>query len=163
MPIEGITVTDPLIDLFRTPCFWAAFASWLTAQCTKMLIGFRKTHRLDFSYVVSTGGMPSAHSATVAGLATSLGLREGFGSSLFVLALAFAILTMFDAATVRRATGVQARLLNEIIDEIFKAHRFSERKLKELLGHTRLEVFMGLLIGVLVALFVTSLPVLLFD
>ena len=82
----------------------------------------------------------------------------GLASPLFALALAFAMVTMFDAATVRRAAGHQARLLNEIVDELFKEHHLSERKLAELLGHTRIEVFMGLVIGVLAALLIAALP-----
>jgi len=121
-----------------------------------MLCGYYRTQRVDFSYLASTGGMPSAHAATVSGLATSVGLSVGFGIPLFVIALVFAAIAMFDASTVRRAAGLQARLLNEIIDEVFKEHRFSERKLVELLGHTRLEVFLGMIMGVLVALIVNS-------
>jgi acid phosphatase family membrane protein YuiD len=139
-------------DLFQTPCFWSPFCAWLAAQFTKMLNGYYRTRRLDFRYLVSTGGMPSAHSAMAAGLATAVGLERGFGSAVFVVALAFATVVMFDASTVRRAAGQQARLLNEIIDELFQEHHLSERKLAELLGHTRLEVFTGMLMGILVAL-----------
>jgi acid phosphatase family membrane protein YuiD len=143
-----------ILNLLQSPCFWAALSAWLAAQFTKMLCALWLTRRLDFRYLVSTGGMPSAHSAMVCGLATSVGLRAGFGSPMFVLSLAFAIVVMFDASTVRRAAGLQATLLNEIIDELFKEHHFSERKLAELLGHTRLEVFLGMVIGILVALLV---------
>lgn len=148
------------VDLFSNPVFWAAFWGWTIAQFTKMLCGFYKTHRLDFGYLVSTGGMPSAHSAFSTALATSIGITAGFGSILFILGLSFALLTMFDASTVRRATGLQARLLNEMIDELFKEHHFSERKLKELLGHTRLEVLLGALIGILSAMIVVSASIL---
>ncbi|MBT3194706.1 MAG: divergent PAP2 family protein [Verrucomicrobia bacterium] len=144
------------LDIFRNPCFWAAFWSWTAAQLTKMLCGFWRTRRLDFSYLVSTGGMPSAHSACTVGMATSVGLVAGFDSPVFIVALAFAIITMFDASTVRRAAGLQARLLNEMLDELFKAHHLSERKLKELLGHTRLEVLMGAIVGILTAIIVIS-------
>lgn len=146
------------LDLFKSVCFWAAFLGWMTAQFTKMLCGLYRTHRLDFNYLVSTGGMPSAHSAMVSGLMTSVGLKTGFDSPVFAIALAVAMITMFDASTVRRAAGLQARLLNQMIDELFKKHRFSEKKLAELLGHTRLEVFMGMIIGILVALIVVSIP-----
>ena len=149
---------NSLLDLLSSPYFLSAFLSWGVAQFSKMLAGFCRTRRFDFKYLVSTGGMPSAHSAAVCGLATSVGIHHGLGSALFALALVMAAITMFDAATVRRAAGVQARLLNEIVDELFKAHRLSERKLKELLGHTRLEVLMGLAIGILVALAVASFP-----
>lgn len=145
-----------MLELFKSASFLSALAAWTAAQFTKMLCGFYETHRLDFSYLVSTGGMPSAHSALVCGLATSVGLEHGFGSTLFVLALGFALITMFDASTVRRAAGMQAKLLNQIVDELFKEHHLSEGKLAELLGHTRLEVFLGLIIGVLVAMIVNS-------
>ena len=140
-------------------CFVAPFCSWIIAQFTKMLCGFYETHRLDFSYLVSTGGMPSAHSALVAGMATALGLTSGFTSPLFALGLVFALVVMFDASTVRRAAGLQARLLNDIVDELFQEHHLSEKKLAELLGHTRLEVFMGAVIGVLTALGIWSFAV----
>jgi len=154
-----IQLNNPATDIFRNPYIWSGFFSWMTAQFTKMLYGIIRTRRIDFRYIVSTGGMPSAHSAMVSGLATSIGLVQGFLSPVFATAFAFALIVMFDASTVRRAAGLQARLLNEIIDEIFKEHHLSERKLKELLGHTRLEVFMGMIVGALIAILVTSLAV----
>ncbi len=144
-------------ELAGNLCFWAAFASWVVAQGTKMLIGFQRNRRLDFRYMVSTGGMPSAHSAMVSGLAAAVGFTSGFGTPLFAVALGLALIVMFDASTVRRSAGMQARLLNEMVDELFKEHHFSERKLKELLGHTRLEVGMGMLVGILVAIIVVAL------
>lgn len=147
-----------VFEVMGSAPFWTLFFAWIVAQSTKMLCGFSRTSRLDFSYLVSTGGMPSAHSAMVSGLATTIGMVSGFGSALFGIALGLALVVMFDASTVRRAAGQQARLLNEIIDELFKEHHFSERKLAELLGHTRLEVFMGMIIGVLIAMIVTSAP-----
>ena len=110
-----------------------------------------------FQYLASLGGMPSAHSAMASGLAVSIGLEVGFGNPLCVLAMAFATVVMFDAATVRHAAGIQARLVNEMIDELLREHRLSERKLVELLGHTRLEVFMGMVMGILVALLVNAI------
>ena len=153
-----------IIDIFRNVNFWSPFLAWMTAQLTKMINAFFKTKKLDFRYIVSTGGMPSAHSAMVAGLATSIGINCGCKSAIFAVSLAFALLTMFDASTVRRAAGEQARLLNEMVEELFKQHRFSERKLAELLGHTRLEVFLGMIMGIIVAFIVnaaaTTIPVL---
>lgn len=138
-------------NLFRNVSFWSAFLAWMAAGLLKMAGNLRRTRRIDFQYLASLGGMPSAHSAMVTALATSIGLNEGFGSSLAILAVAFAGVVMFDASTVRRATGQQARLLNQIVEELFKAHHLSEQKLKELLGHTRTEVFAGLLLGILIA------------
>lgn len=130
------------------PSFWAALFGWLVAQTIKMACSLLETKRLDFSYMVSTGGMPSAHSAMVCSLATSLGLCHGFGSSVFTLGCTFALVVMFDAQSVRAAAGAQAKLLNQIVDELLNEHHLSERKLKELLGHTRLEVVMGMFVGI---------------
>jgi acid phosphatase family membrane protein YuiD len=136
------------LQLLSTPWFWSAFGSWSLAQVVKMLIAFARTRRWDFHYFVSTGGMPSAHSAMVCGLATSIGLTNGFNAAETMLAGAFAAITMFDAAVVRRAAGQQAKVLNLMRDEIFAHRRISEKRLKELLGHTRLEVFVGMLVGI---------------
>lgn len=132
--------------------FWSALIAWLLAQTIKMISRYRESKTIDFSVLVSTGGMPSAHSAMVCALATSVGMSAGFGTPLFALALAFALVVMFDAQSVRRAAGQQARLLNQIVNELFKAHRLSEEKLAELLGHTRKEVFAGMFTGIAVAL-----------
>ena len=148
---------NSFLNLFNSPNFWSPFWAWFAAQGSKMLIGIVRTGHVDFWYLASTGGMPSAHSSLVTALATSIGLTVGFGSSLFVVALAFALVVMFDASTVRRAAGHQARLLNQIIEELFRHHRFSEQKLAELLGHTRLEIFMGMLLGVVTAMLVHGL------
>ena len=144
------------IDILSNTYFWAGFGSWVVAQGIKMICGFYKTRRLDFRYMVSTGGMPSAHSATVSGIATSVGLGQGFDSAAFAVAMCLALIVMFDASTVRRAAGQQAKLLNEMVDELLREHRLSEIKLKELLGHTRLEVVMGAITGALVALKVVA-------
>jgi len=133
------------------PSFWAALFGWLVAQTAKMINCFIDSHRLDFSYMVSTGGMPSAHSAMAAALATSLGLCEGFDSPIFALGIAFSVVVMFDAQSVRKAAGEQAKVLNSIVDELLHEHHLSETKLKELLGHTRLEVLMGCITGIATA------------
>jgi acid phosphatase family membrane protein YuiD len=149
-------MNSSILEFLEGVPFWTLFFSWMVAQSVKMLVGLTHKGRLDFRYLVSTGGMPSAHSAMVSGLAASIGLTAGFGTPVFAVAIGFALIVMFDASTVRRAAGQQAKLLNEIIDEIFREHHFSEKKMAELLGHTRLEVFMGMVIGVLVALLVDS-------
>jgi hypothetical protein len=119
-----------------------------------MTLYFIRTRKINFAYLISTGGMPSAHSAMVSALATSVALRIGMAEPLFAVTLAFALVTMFDAQSVRRAAGIQARVLNQIIDELFKTRRVTEGRLSEFLGHTRLEVFLGMMIGVFVAMIV---------
>ena len=148
--------TDPLA-LFCTPWFISAFAGWILAQAIKMMTGLVRTRRIDFLYLLSTGGMPSAHSSMVCSLFTSIGLTEGFDAPITMLAFAFAAITMFDAASVRRAAGHQAKVLNQMIQELFKEHRLSQTHLKELLGHTRKEVFAGMLLGIGVAIVTVKL------
>lgn len=135
-------------DLMTNPTFLAGFFGWFISQSIKMCWNFFKTRTVDFKYMISTGGMPSAHSAAVSGVATSVGIREGVDSTLFALALSFALVVMFDAQSVRRAAGQQARILNQIVAELFKEHHFSRNKLAELLGHTRLEVLAGMALGI---------------
>lgn len=140
------------LDLLHNPTFWSALCGWLLAQFTKMICFFVRTRHINFGYLVSTGGMPSAHSTMASALVTSVAIRNGMDSALFALALAFAMVIMFDAQSVRRAAGMQARILNRIVDEMVKTHRLPSVKLSELLGHTRLEVLMGMIMGILTAL-----------
>ena len=108
--------------------FWSALCGWVVAQLTKMICFFAVTRRIVPSYLVSTGGMPSAHSAMATALTTSIGLQCGIDTPIFAVSLAFAIVVMFDAQSVRRAAGIQARIINQMIDELFKNHRFAEEK-----------------------------------
>ncbi len=144
------------MEFWHNTTFWSAFFSWTIAQTTKLLIEAVQIRRLNFKCLVRNGGMPSEHSAMACGLAVSAGIEAGFGSPLFAVACAFAGVVMFDASTVRRAAGLQATLLNEMIDVAFKEHRFAEQKLVEILGHTRLEVIMGMMLGIVTALWVQS-------
>jgi acid phosphatase family membrane protein YuiD len=147
----------PFLDGFvRNTIILSAFLSWMIAQMAKILCHVAMKRNFDFSIVVRLGGMPSSHSATVAGLATAVGWHAGFGSPAFGISFTYAILTMLDATTVRRAAGKQAQLLNEMIDELFKDKTMSSRKMIEFLGHTRLEVGMGMIIGILVSLLVNA-------
>ena len=131
---------------------WVSLAAWLLAQSVKMIINYRKNRGVDFAVLVSTGGMPSAHSAAVSALATSVGMRAGFSSPLFATTLGFACIVMFDAQSVRLAAGHQARILNQMVEELFKEHHLNQQKLGELLGHTRVEVFAGMFTGIAVSL-----------
>ena len=138
----------PVSGFWNNLCFWCPFFSWVLAQLIKMALHFAKTRNIDFRYLASTGGMPSAHSATVSGLATSVGLTRGFDSALFAIATVFAIITMFDASTVRRAAGLQAQIINKMIHDVFKEKKIHNTRLRELLGHTRTEVWAGMFTGI---------------
>ena len=100
---------------------------------------------------VETGGMPSSHAASVSALSTSVGLEEGFRSTLFGVTLFFSLIVMYDAAGLRRAAGRHAAVLNRLIDEHFKHPEEGAQKLMELLGHTPLEVLAGSILGTLTA------------
>jgi len=98
--------------------------------------------------------MPSSHSAAVASLTTVVGLYYGFGSIPFGITLVYSLIIMFDAAGVRRNVGRQAVILNRIIDQMSKGQQVEEKRLKELLGHTPKEVFMGAFLGIILSLII---------
>ena len=112
-----------------------------------------KKKRLDLRSFVSSGGMPSSHTALVVALTTRVGLIEGIDSTFFAISLVFSLIVMYDAAGVRRAVGIQAQKLNELLDNFYDTHRINNRKLREILGHTPLEVLGGLILGLLIGLF----------
>jgi hypothetical protein len=123
------------------------------AQGLKLVIELIKNRKINFRYLVTTGGMPSAHSALVGALATGVGLSKGWSSPEFAIASLFAVIVMYDAAGVRQAAGKQARILNQMMDELFQEGKeFNEEKLKELLGHTPFQVFVGLALGIIISL-----------
>ncbi|MBV9328868.1 MAG: divergent PAP2 family protein [Chloroflexi bacterium] len=129
----------------------ACIVAWLVAQFSKPLLHYAHTRRLNFRYLVTAGGMPSSHSAVVVALATRVGVDTGLSSILFALSVVFAAVVMYDAAGVRRAVSVQARILNRMLAEMIEAQHFNEERLRELVGHTPFEVFVGALIGALSA------------
>jgi uncharacterized protein len=135
-------------EFFANRVFQATLFSWAGTQLLKFLIELIYRRRVNFHLLTSAGGMPSTHSAAVSGLSTAIAIHDGVNSSLFVLSVAFAAITMYDAAGVRRAASIQARILNQIIDELFQGHPISETRLRELLGHTPVEVFVGMLLGI---------------
>lgn len=124
----------------------------LLAQVIKGAVDIIKNRKLNFRAVIGSGGMPSSHSALVAALAVGVGQTEGWSSAAFAIATTFAIIVMYDAAGVRRAAGKQASILNQLVEELFQEdHHFNQEKLKELLGHTPVQVLAGLALGIGVA------------
>jgi uncharacterized protein len=125
------------------------------------LIELVKNRKLDINVLVTTGGMPSAHSALVTALAAGIGQTLGWASSEFAVAVVFAIIVMYDAAGVRQAAGKQARILNQMIDELFHEHpNFNGDRLKELLGHTPVQVIVGSALGITISWLARSTGVL---
>jgi hypothetical protein len=138
---------------FKFDILLTTFIAWLIAQSLKVLLGVLKEKRFNFKWFVGTGGMPSSHAAAVSALTTSVGLHTSFSSPPFAIALLFTIVVLFDAQGVRRASGEQAEILNKILDDIYWKKRIKDDRLRELLGHTPVEVLAGTVLGVLVALF----------
>lgn len=128
------------------------FLLWLCIQTFKVIHDLVKTKKLNFKRIIGAGGMPSSHSAVVTSLATLIGKNEGVDSTIFALALIFAMVVMYDAAGVRRAAGKQAHLLNKIIETPGLTNVEVQERLVEVLGHTPLQVFIGAAIGIIVGL-----------
>jgi acid phosphatase family membrane protein YuiD len=137
-------------QVLRNPALVYGLLSWALAQVLKVASSFVREHRLNWRWLYSAGGMPSSHSALVSSITVAIALSEGVDSPLFALAVGVAAVVMYDAAGVRRAAGRQATVLNHIIDELFQGHPISEERLRELLGHTPLQVAAGALLGFIV-------------
>lgn len=139
-------------DILDNSVLLVAVVACLIAQASKLVIELIKNRKVNVRVLVTTGGMPSAHSALVTSLATGVGQTSGWASPEFAIATIFAIIVMYDAAGVRQAAGKQARILNQMIDELFREHHeFNEDRLKELLGHTPFQVVVGSVLGVTIS------------
>ena len=130
--------------------------AWLTAciasQAIKIARGVIRQRRFDFRWLLGTGGMPSTHAAGVTALSLTVGFEMGFSSPLFATAVAFTVITLFDAQGVRRWSGRQAQVLNKMLEDMYFKRRMQEQRVKELLGHTPLEVLGGIGVGLATAL-----------
>ncbi|HEV8597327.1 MAG TPA: divergent PAP2 family protein [Candidatus Dormibacteraeota bacterium] len=130
----------------------APLVAWTIAQAAKVLLTSFRQRRLNLRVLAETGGMPSSHSAIVMGLTTAIGKYAGVSSAAFAIALIFTFVVMYDAAGLRRAAGRQAEVLNRLVDDLVHMRGVQEQRLRELLGHTPLEVFVGAAIGLAVGL-----------
>ena len=147
-------------DLFSNYWLISIICSWLGAQILKVFTGiFRQREFSITAMLFGNGGMPSSHTAAVAGLATSIALTEGVNSIAFAIAALFSIIVMTDAIGVRRETGKHSKLLNEILVE-YKTREKNEplELFRELIGHSPLQVFFGLITGIAVALLLGLIP-----
>ena len=133
------------IDIFTNPFLLTGLGSWFIAQVLKTILHLIIYKKLQFERLVGDGGMPSGHSATVSSLATICGLTYGFGGIEFTISAILAIIVCHDATGVRRETGKHAEVLNHLLKSLETGEPMD---LKELVGHTPLQVFMGILIGI---------------
>lgn len=138
---------------FENHVLVAALLGWLVAQLLKGLIDFFRNRKMNWDRFWGSGGMPSSHSALVTALVASIALSEGgISSQSFAIALVFAFVVIYDATGVRYETGEQAKILNKMNRELVIDEKLFERDFKELVGHTKLQVFAGSVLGVVVAL-----------
>lgn len=144
-------------DLFNNYVLWVALICWLAAQLLKVIFYAFKHRTLNLERLVGAGGMPSSHTSIVIGLSTAIAKVYGLSSPLFAIAVILAFVVMYDASGVRRAAGEQAKVLNRLL---FEQHGPDETQemLKELLGHTPLEVFGGAVLGFALALLIPVWP-----
>jgi acid phosphatase family membrane protein YuiD len=143
-------------SVFDNRVLVAAFLAWALAQVSKIFYELIFQRKLMISRLVSSGGMPSSHSALVTSLATATGRQLGVTSPIFAVAVVLASIVMYDAAGVRRAVSIQARILNQMIEEAFQGSPMAEKRLRELIGHTPVQVFVGALLGLGVGLLMTT-------
>jgi acid phosphatase family membrane protein YuiD len=142
-----------LNELINNDVLIAPLLCWTVAQLCKVIWFLLKERKLDLQYLVSSGGMPSSHSALVTGLATAVAFVEGIDSAAFGISVVLALIIMYDAATVRHSVGQQAAVLNRVMEEIHERRPVRElgRELRELIGHSPLEVFVGGFLGIGIA------------
>lgn len=150
---------NQLYLLFHNQILVASVLGWLVAQLLKTGIYMYLNKSFVPERLVGSGGMPSSHSATVCALSTAAGIQYGLDSFPFAVCTILAIIVMYNALGVRRETGIQAKVLNEMIDlfESMNKELSTDEKLKELVGHTPLQVLMGAILGIIIAFIVMNL------
>jgi acid phosphatase family membrane protein YuiD len=130
----------------------APLVAWAIAQAAKVILTSWRQRKLNLRVLAETGGMPSSHAAIVMGMTTAVGKYAGASSAAFAIALIFSFVVMYDAAGLRRAAGRQAAILNRLVEDLVHMRGMQEQKLRELLGHTPVEVVVGALLGIGVGL-----------
>lgn len=139
-----------VLEILSNRIIQAAAMAWAIAQGLKVVLTFVISKKFDSTRIFGSGGMPSSHSAMTCAMLMMIGFREGFSSAVFALAFCFSGVVMYDAAGVRRSTGKNAAVLNRLIDRLYNDGSFDEEHLKELVGHTPVQVIAGALLGILV-------------
>lgn len=140
-----------ITELLQNRVLIAAVAAWVVGQSLKIPLEYILNKRWNWGIMFSSGGLPSSHSALVTAVALSIGFQDGFDTPIFALAVAIAMIIIYDAAGVRRQAGFHAERINEIMKNFIESRRFPEEDLKEMLGHTPFEVITGVILGVLIS------------
>lgn len=140
-----------LSAVFQNHVLITMLTAWLLAQVIKIPLDYLYTRRWNWALLLSVGGMPSSHSSLLTSATVAIGLYHGFDDPLFALGVAITMVVTYDAAGVRRQAGVHAQRINMLFNEFLRGHMFDQKDLREVLGHTPLEVTGGVLFGIVVA------------
>jgi len=139
------------MSIFQNQVLIAGLIAWGIAQTIKVPLEYLQTHRWNWALLIQAGGMPSSHTALLVGVTHAIGLYVGFDSAVFALAFAMCMIVIYDATGIRRQAGLHAALINAMINDLASGHPLKSERLKEVLGHTPLEAFGGVVLGLLVA------------
>ena len=141
-----------VLAVFQNKALMAGLVSWLLAQIIKMPLDYLYSRKWNWALLLTTGGMPSSHSSLLTATSLGIGLYHGFDSPVFAIAVAITMVVVYDAAGVRRQAGIHAQRINVLFSELLHGHMLNEKDLREVLGHTPLEVIGGILLGFIVAI-----------
>jgi len=150
--LKEVVIMPIIPGIFYNAILVSAASAWAIAQLLKVLVSVILLKKLNFQLIFSSGGFPSSHSATVSALALGIGKYYGWDSPIFAVAVVFGMIVLYDAAGVRRAAGLQAEVLNQLVERMYPNLNIEKKRLKELIGHTPFEVFAGVSLGIIVGL-----------
>lgn len=139
-----------LLDIFQNKVLIAVIVAWLLAQILKVPTEYLRSRRWLWTMIFAAGGMPSSHTALMVSGTLAVGLYHGFDNPIFGLAVAITMIIAHDASGVRRQAGIHAERINLLFEELLHGHMWNEDELKEIIGHTPLEVIGGIILGLLV-------------
>lgn len=137
----------PFSTILQNHSLITGLVAWFLAQLLKPPLEYMRRGKWSWGYLLSAGGMPSSHSALMVGTTMGIGLHVGFDTPVFAMAIAITMVVLYDAAGVRREAGRHAELINIVITEVFSGHPISEKQLREVIGHTPMEVIGGVVLG----------------
>ena len=141
-----------LAEILQNKALIAGIAAWAVAQLLKMPLDYIQSRHWNWSLLLTTGGMPSSHSALVTATTLAIGLYYGFDNPTFALGVVITMVVTYDAAGVRQQSGIHAQRINMLFEELMRGHPIDEKDLREVIGHTPLEVAGGILLGIVVAI-----------
>lgn len=138
MPFHNVQSNQVLI---------AALIAWSIAQLIKIPYDYLQSHRWNWVLLFRAGGMPSSHSALIAGATHAIGLYTGFDTPMFALSFVVSMIVIYDATGIRRQAGIHAEIINQMITDLASGHPLKEQTLREVLGHTPMQALVGTILG----------------